>query len=945
MEYPIYTYGGGDLLISVFNAVAMIFKSENTYLTPVGSMAMTLGGVYIGIKATFKGDLALIGRNWMIPSAITFLLLFAPKTTIWIKDEVALNAPIRIKNIPIGISFFTSLSSYVSHHLSKLIEERMLPVSVSGATQTGILYGAKAVAKLRDVQLQDPILLQNTKEYMRQCYMKPYIMGNFGGHKAAAIRATDILSFLEEHPAKCFGIKPITRDGSIGEFMTCAEAGKTIKQEIEVHSRDPLLMSKFGAVLGLSTSNQALMNKRINAMTSDTLSYLDQKQQDVHEWMKQAMVLNANRESYDDWRQKVGHPRVFPELVKMQATRGMFHQSLGSIVGAEMAESMIPAAAQPVMLSLVVMAFVIILPFALLPGGWQYIVTGMKLMIWVCSWPLFYTIIHAIVMIQIKDAVGGWGEGGLSLIGQGGFTELLLSKYAAAQSLITSVPIISFAIVFGSPYALSSIAGSIASTASSASIGASMADGNIAMAQRSYNTLTRGQENYAPSLTMGGGLIDDGSMRVQSDNSGGQIITEHQDNMATNYKTSDSVSSSILTSLSNAKSNMASINDRESMQTGIVNSENLDVARSIAHGTTTAGNLTISDVEALKTGFGIDKAASKGNSITDSKATGTNAHLDAKIPGAVTAVTGLGGGTGTTASNSSDVREDMSVQDRQAFNTALDKVKTAAKTDSLISSNSKDIRQNKSLSSNLSKQEQIAREKAKTQQNIDTLSNQLSYVEQNSGTIDRNSNDQVIKAVMRSHPELRSKEQAARWMNAHRAETDEIARPIINNYNPFAGNSGAFDSSSAGSRAQELNENTPSIQNTRIATPDSLQSKHQKNADETRKHAVYNDVTGEEKSLEKAVIDDTTNSNLRYNESTGNILQNNLNSDEQALVKNLDRGKKKFDKTETKVNSSKDNISNSTIYRAGEEAVYNAGLSNRAIKEKNIILPDYKEEK
>jgi conjugal transfer mating pair stabilization protein TraG len=132
--------------------------------------------------------------------------------------------------------------------------------------------------------------------------------------------------------------------------------------------------------------------------------------------MKQSMILNANRESYDDWRQKVGHPRVFPELVKMQATRGMFHQALGSIVGAEMAEAMIPAAAQPVMLALVVLSFVIILPFALLPGGWTYIVTGAKLMIWVCSWPLFYTIIHAIAMIQIKDAVGGWGEDGFGLI-------------------------------------------------------------------------------------------------------------------------------------------------------------------------------------------------------------------------------------------------------------------------------------------------------------------------------------------------------------------------------------------------------------------------------------------------------------------------------------------------------------------------------------------------
>ena len=41
MDYLIYTYdGGGDLLISILNAIGMIFKSNNTYLTPVGQLGM-----------------------------------------------------------------------------------------------------------------------------------------------------------------------------------------------------------------------------------------------------------------------------------------------------------------------------------------------------------------------------------------------------------------------------------------------------------------------------------------------------------------------------------------------------------------------------------------------------------------------------------------------------------------------------------------------------------------------------------------------------------------------------------------------------------------------------------------------------------------------------------------------------------------------------------------
>jgi hypothetical protein len=92
--------------------------------------------------------------------------------------------------------------------------------------------------------------------------------------------------------------------------------------------------------------------------------------------MQQAMILNANRESYDDWREKVGHPRVSPDLIRMQATRGLFQQSMGSIIGGEMSEAMIPAAAQPTMLALVVMLFVVILRYKirLLPF-WQLDIT------------------------------------------------------------------------------------------------------------------------------------------------------------------------------------------------------------------------------------------------------------------------------------------------------------------------------------------------------------------------------------------------------------------------------------------------------------------------------------------------------------------------------------------------------------------------------------------
>ena len=905
MDYVIYTYGGGDLLISVFNAIAMIFESDNKYLTPVGVMALTLGGIYAGIKATFHGDLAIIGKNWIIPSMIAFLLLFSPKTKVWIKDEVALNAPVKIDHIPLGISFFTSIGSKIGHYLSKMIEETMLPVNAGRSATGGILYGAKAAAKIRDIQIHDPILLRNAKEYLRQCYMLPYRIGNFGGHKIAAQEAEDLLGFLNTNPVKRLGIKPTNKDGSVGHFMTCTEAGKMLKSGIIAESKSPLLMKQFAAVLGISTKNEMLMNKHIKSMTGDIFKYLEQGTDDINAWMGQAMMLNANRESYDDWREKVGHPRVYPELVRMQATRGLFQQSIGSIIGAEMSEAMIPEAAQPTMLALVVMLFVIILPFAMLPGGWVFIVTGIKLMIWVCTWPVFYTIIHAIAMIQLKDSIVGWELGGLSAMGQAGFTELIMMKYGAVQSLISATPLISFAVVFGSPYALSSIAGGVASTSAAMPLGSSMVDGNLSMKQKSYDNITTGQHNVSPTLLMGSSVVDGGNSFKMGQDGGNMILTEQGSQLINNHSGAEGLTASVNDSYNSAQSNLASLTDRYNKSTNLTEAQGIDFAKSVINGTVKSDNISDTEIASMKQVVGDGKTLTQGTDITKGQTTGTSSSVTAGVN-----FWGSGASTGTNAANTKDIRKNMSEQDRQTFDNFMEKAKTAAKTQNFSTNNSHDQKLGENLGSNLTEQEQIGKDIAKTSQNIDTYSKQLSYLDINSGTINKNLNDPFLKEVMAQHPELASKEHARRWASNHQEEANAIGKDVISINNPLK-------SSDYQAYISRMQKNTPSIQNTEIPTPDSLKSKYEQSAQNVREQAVVKDVTGEEKPIEKVVDNAANNPNLQYNKDVGETLKNNLNPEQRKIVQNLENEKlgvegTKSGKTKEKINDKKEEFNSLT---------------------------------
>jgi conjugal transfer mating pair stabilization protein TraG len=942
MEYVIYTYGGSDLLISVFDAIAKIFESDNKYLTPVGTMALILGGVYAGIKATFRGDIATIGKHWMIPSIIAFLILFSPKTTVWIRDEVTLSAPVKKDNIPFGISFFTSIGSTISHHLSVLIEETMPPVDAGRPTTGGIFYGAKAVAKIRDIQIQDPILLKNTKEYLRQCYMLPYIIGNFGGKKSAAQKAENLLKFLNANPAKRLGIKPTNKDGSVANFMTCTEAGKMLETDIEAESKSPLLMKQFAATLGIRTEDEAIMKKRIKSMTGDVFRYLEQGHDDINEWMQQAMMLNANRESYDDWREKYGHPRVYPELVKMQATRGLFQQSMGSIIGAEMSESMIPAASQPTMLALVVMLFVIILPFAMLPGGWVFIVTGVKLMIWVCTWPVFYSIIHALAMIQLKDSVGAWGHSGLSLAGQAGFTELIMMKYAAVQSLVTATPLISFAIVFGSPYALSTIAAGIASVSAAIPLGSSMADGSLQMRQKSYDNTTTGQHNIAPTLTMGSNVVDGAISSKIGQDGQSMILTEHGSQLINNHNGAEGVVASANESLTSAQSDMAALTRRQSENATTSSAKTADLARSFASGTATSDLISVSEAESLKDIFGKNETLAKGTTIGDTQSTGTSSDIGIGVPSAFSTFTGISGGTRVNAGNTHDIRSDQSQQDRRTYDKIMDKVQTAAKTGNFSTSNSEDTRLAESLKSDLIEQEQISKDMAKTQQAIDTYSNQLSYATTNSGTINRNLNEPFLREVMARHPELASPEHARRWAANHKEEADIIGQEVIRANNPF-------DTDHYKAWVANINNNTPSVQDTTIASTDSLESKYRENAANINKQAVVKDAAGVAKSIKEVVADKAASGNLEYSQDVGETLRNNLSAEQQEIMTDLENEEVRGEETKTEeIETALAEVQNkpisskSTIYRALEEAGYNAGLSDRAIQPKNIIVPGYK---
>ena len=117
-EFVIHTYGGQELLQNVLNAIGRLFANDSEYFTPVGIFSLSVGAVWASTRAIFNGNVGIFGKQWFMPSFLMLTLLFAPKVSVWIKDDVAYNSPVKVDNIPFVIGAVASLPSRLSHSLS-----------------------------------------------------------------------------------------------------------------------------------------------------------------------------------------------------------------------------------------------------------------------------------------------------------------------------------------------------------------------------------------------------------------------------------------------------------------------------------------------------------------------------------------------------------------------------------------------------------------------------------------------------------------------------------------------------------------------------------------------------------------------------------------------------------------------------------------------------------
>lgn len=663
MDSIIYTYGGGEMLWTIFNGLALIFKSNSPYLTSVGYLAMLVGGIWGTTAALYQANIGIFAKSWFIPSYAILSLMLVPKVTVNIVDEVdPYFRSDRIDNIPVGIAVIASTASTISRALTEEIESVFPTPDSLRYVKAGPVFGARLAAQARYVRIKDPIVRSNVKNFMRQCFFWPFVASNLKGLKHEALTTNDILSFIRSNPHPWLGVYWKSPDGS-QSFMDCKLAVSQVAEVMAVEGDKGLL--HLASILFGGSPDTSEVSSNLKHMMKDAWGTLARQTSEASSSVGQQMLVNAYREAVDDTREEMGQDRLSPELLSYSATRTLAQQSMSFLVKGTVATSFMPMV-QAILFGMLLIIFVLIIPLCFVPGGLSLLALWIRLIFWVQSFPVFSAILSALTTMLHQRM----NEGVFRTVGSGFSVETTTALADAAfdaaclmSGLQLSVPFIAYAFISKSGYALTNVASMMSSGVEgiASKIGGEMADGNISFDNQSFHNQTVSgrqiaQQQLGSNFNYGSSL-NDGKMTLSTSMDGLQTVSVMQSTLTSNIASNDNLQASINDNY--AKSQQLAENASRSFMTSTSDtaSQLLNFTNRLSHGVgVTEGLSTNASTEMRKNAeqtLGDIKNFAKRHGISEQTATEMGLKMNAGIsfdgglPGkALGAITGLKGKIG-----------------------------------------------------------------------------------------------------------------------------------------------------------------------------------------------------------------------------------------------------------------------------------------------------------
>jgi conjugal transfer mating pair stabilization protein TraG len=498
----IFTVGGGDYLVNVFQAVSA-WTGNGGYkslLQVVMVMGLGLSAITLAFNQDWRAWI-----NWFLGATLIYSCLMVPRLDVHVTDRLNPSlAPANVSNVPLGLALMASFTSQVGDYLTGSAEVVFgLPGDLN-YSKNGMIYGARLYDATRSLRISDPEFAANLDEHFRQCVFYDVLLGRYSMKELA--ETGDIWATIAPG-SQARAQRFLTRDPTSGQvssnIVTCREAYDTLNAQWTG------LVDAMGSVFGRQlypNQTAALAKAKLFADLPVAYQYLTGVSANATEIFKQTLTINAMGQAMHSMSGSSGTGNV--DVYAQTRADIQTERTYGSI--ASNAMKWVPLL-NVVLTVLFYALFPVLFPLFLLPKTGPVALKGYVTgFFYLAAWGPLFVILHMMLMYKgAADMSAVTGSNGLSLASFTGMADVNSDIGLLAGYLIASVPFLAGGVAKGA-MAISHHATSYLNPSQNAAEEAAReaSTGNVSLGNTSFensSVLTRqfAQGTIAPSFTYG----------------------------------------------------------------------------------------------------------------------------------------------------------------------------------------------------------------------------------------------------------------------------------------------------------------------------------------------------------------------------------------------------------------------------------------------------------
>ncbi|UZW55621.1 conjugal transfer protein TraG N-terminal domain-containing protein [Sphingobium sp. JS3065] len=498
----IFTVGGGDYLVNVFQAVAA-WTGNGGYKSLL-QVVMVMGLALSALTLAFNQDWRA-WINWFLGATLMYSCLMVPRIDVHVTDRLNPSlAPANVSNVPLGLALMASFTSQVGDYLTGSAEVVFgLPGDLN-YSRNGMIYGARLYDATRSLRISDPEFAANLDEHFRQCVFYDVLLGRYSMKELA--ETNDIWATIAPG-SQARAQRFLTRDAASGQvtstIITCREAFDALNAQWTG------LIDGMGTVFGRQlypNQTAALAKAKLFSDLPVAYQYLAGVSASATDIFKQTLTINAMSQAMHSLSGASGAGNV--DVYAQTRADIQTERTYGSI--ASNAMKWVPLL-NVVLTVLFYALFPVLFPLFLLPKTGPLALKGYVTgFFYLAAWGPLFVILHMMLMFKgAADMSAVAGSNGLSLASFTGMADVNSDIGLLAGYLIASVPFLAGGVAKGA-MAISHHATSYLNPSQNAAEEAAReaSTGNVALGNTSLensSVMTRqfAQGTIAPSFTYG----------------------------------------------------------------------------------------------------------------------------------------------------------------------------------------------------------------------------------------------------------------------------------------------------------------------------------------------------------------------------------------------------------------------------------------------------------